>query len=119
MSTDVRRAPEAASGSEHDWVDAAPFRAQLHWLLAYPGMTPEVIALLAGVAPRLTRRLLTGHGGRPLRRISQETAYRLYAVTPRVLEHCRHQRVPAGSHSAIEAPSEPGPLDPAVVPQAA
>ncbi len=84
----------------HDWVDAAPFTAHLRFLTALPQVSPEVVALLAGVAPRVTRRMLTGDGGRPLRRISPETAGRLYAVTPAVLAECRRRMVPAAPVAA-------------------
>jgi hypothetical protein len=85
---------------EHEWVDSAPFRAHLRFLLSVSEASPEVVALLAGVAPRLARRVLTGDGGRPLRRISPDTARRLYAVTPAVLRECRLRTVPAAPVAA-------------------
>lgn len=91
----VRYRPSTAT-SGHDWVDAAPFRAYLQFLAAIGDVPPEVVALLAGIAPRLSRRLLTGDGNRPLRRISPDTARRLYAITPSVLHECRYRTVPAG-----------------------
>jgi len=47
------------------------------------------------VSPRATRRLLIGHAGRPLRRISPEVAAGLYAVTPDHLRACEKVTVSA------------------------
>lgn len=90
-------------GTGHGWVDAAPFQAHLRFLIAVTGVSPEIVALLAGVSPRVGRRLLTGDGSRPPRRISPDTARRLYAVTPAVLEECRRRLVPAGPVTAAMA----------------
>jgi hypothetical protein len=88
--------PASPAASRHDWVDAAPFRAHLRHLVDTAAATPEAVAVLAGIAPRVPRRLLTGDGGRPMRRLSSETARRLLAVTPAVLLECRRRLVPAG-----------------------
>jgi hypothetical protein len=86
--------------ASHAWVAAAPFAAHLRLLLSLPDVSLEVVALLAGVAPRVIRRILTGDGQRPLRRLSPDTASRLYAITPELLHRCHERRVPASATAA-------------------
>lgn len=69
------------SGS-HDWVLAAPFRAQLRHLHAATGLSWESLARAAGVSPALVRHLVFGNNGRYPRRISPLTARRLIGLTP-------------------------------------
>lgn len=66
---------------EHGWVDAAPFRAHVQYLMSSGSLSAEDVATIAGVSPRLTERLLNGHDGRPLRRISPDTGRQLMRVT--------------------------------------
>lgn len=79
------------------WVDAAPFRAHLRHLMAVGGMSSAAVAVLAGISPRATFRLLHGRGGRALRRISPDTARRLLQVTPEVAATVRSTMVPAAT----------------------
>jgi hypothetical protein len=73
----VRAAPE---DSEY-WVDAAPFRAQLSYLMASASLSAEEVAEAAGISARLAERLLYGRNGRALRRVSQETGRRLIRLS--------------------------------------
>jgi hypothetical protein len=59
------------------WVDAAPFRAQLRFLMASTSLSAEEVAAAVGIPARLAERLLRGRNGRPLRRVSPETGRRL------------------------------------------
>jgi hypothetical protein len=77
----VRTVPE---DSEH-WVDAAPFRAQLRYLMASTSLSAEEVAGAAGISPRLAERLLYGRNGRALRRVSPETGRRLLRLSVRQL----------------------------------
>ena len=77
------------------WVDAAPFRTYLRHLMALGEVSPGCVALLAGIRPRLALHLLHGRRGRPLRRISAESARLLLDVTPDVVLAVRSRQVPA------------------------
>jgi hypothetical protein len=77
------------------WVDAAPFRAHLRYLMSVGQMSSSAVALLAGVSPRLAHRLLHGRGGRPLKRIAPVTARRLLRVTASEARAVRTRVVPA------------------------
>lgn len=68
--------------SRHDWVLAAPFRAQLQHLHATSGLAWDMLAHAAGVSPTLVRHLVFGNQGRYPRRISPLTAKRLLRLTP-------------------------------------
>ena len=63
------------------WVDAAPFRAQLRYLMANTSLPAEEVARAVGISTRLAERLLYGRNGRALRRISHETGRRLLRVS--------------------------------------
>jgi hypothetical protein len=63
------------------WVDAAPFRAQLRYLMAGACMSADEVAAAVGISARLADRLLHGRNGRPLRRVSAETGRRLLEVS--------------------------------------
>ena len=75
---------------EHQyWVDAAPFRAQLRYLMASASLSAGEVAAAAGISARLAERLLHGRNGRALRRISPETGRRLIRVS---VERIRKRR---------------------------
>ena len=78
------------------WVDAAPFRAQLRHLMAVGGLGSADVATLAGISPGLAGRLLHGHRGRPLRRISPDTAHRLIQLTGPSVRSLSYIVVPTG-----------------------
>jgi transcriptional regulator with XRE-family HTH domain len=82
--------------SDH-WVDAGPFRAQLRYLMASGSLTLEDVAAVAGISARLADRLLHGRDGRPLRRISPDTARRLLQISDRHVQALRRIIVPAAS----------------------
>jgi hypothetical protein len=63
------------------WVDAAPFRAQLHHLMGGTGLTLGQVAAAAGISVRLAEHLAYGRNGRALRRVSQETGRRLMCLS--------------------------------------
>jgi transcriptional regulator with XRE-family HTH domain len=63
------------------WVDAAPFRAQLRYLMASTSLSAEEVATAAGISARLADRLLHGRNGRALRRVSSETGRRLLRLS--------------------------------------
>ena len=73
----VRAAPE----NNQYWVDAAPFRAQLRYLMASTSLSAEEVAAAVGISARLADRLLHGRKGRPLRRVSHETGRLLLGVS--------------------------------------
>jgi hypothetical protein len=79
------------------WVDARPFRAQLHYLMASGSLTVEDVAAVAGISARLARRLLHGRDGRQLRRISPDTARRLIQISDQHVRALRRIMVPAAS----------------------
>lgn len=80
---------------EHGWVDAAPFRAHLRYLMSSGSLSAEDVATIAGISPRLAERLLNGHGGRVLRRISPETGRQLMRVTGPDARSVAAVRIPA------------------------
>ena len=88
MRTDGRGDAEA-------WVDAAPFRAHLRHLMAVSGLPFPCVALLAGISPGFAHRLLHGRRGRPLRRISPDTARKLLRVTAAEARAVPGRTVPA------------------------
>jgi hypothetical protein len=79
------------------WVDAAPFRAQLRYLMASGSLTVGDVAAVAGISARLADRLLHGRDGRPVRRISPDTARRLIQVSDQQVQALRRIMVPAAS----------------------
>ena len=82
--------------SDH-WVDAGPFRAQLRYLMASGSLTVEDVAAVAGISARLADRLLHGRDGRPVRRISPDTARRLIQISDQHVQALRRIMVPAAS----------------------
>jgi plasmid maintenance system antidote protein VapI len=78
------------------WVEAGPFRAHLRHVMAVGDLTTTEIATLAGVSPRMATSLLSGRGGRPVRRISPDTARALLRVTAADASALRTRQVPAG-----------------------
>ena len=58
-------AVRAVLDDRHYWVDAAPFRAQLRYLMASASLSAEEVAAAAGISARLAYRLLHGRNGRP------------------------------------------------------
>jgi hypothetical protein len=79
------------------WVDAAPFRAQLRYLMASGSLTVGDVAAVAGISAHLADRLLHGRDGRPVRRISPDTARRLIQVSDQHVQALRRIMVPAAS----------------------
>jgi hypothetical protein len=77
------------------WVDAGPFRAQLRYLMASGSLSVDDVAAVAGISARLADRLLRGRNGRPVRRISPETARRLIQVSDQHVQALRRIMVPA------------------------
>jgi plasmid maintenance system antidote protein VapI len=77
------------------WVDAGPFRAQLRYLMASGSLSVDDVAAVAGISARLADRLLHGRNGRPLRRISLDTARRLIQVSDQQVQALRRIMVPA------------------------
>jgi plasmid maintenance system antidote protein VapI len=77
------------------WVEAGPFRAHLRHVMAVGDLTATEVATLAGVSPRMAASLLTGRGGRPVRRISPDTARSLLRVTAADARALRTRQVPA------------------------
>ena len=77
------------------WVDAGPFRAQLRYLMASGSLSVDDVAAVAGISARLADRLLHGRNGRPVRRISPETARRLIQVSDQHMQALRRIMVPA------------------------
>jgi hypothetical protein len=82
-------------GINDHWVDAGPFRAQLRYLLASGALSVDDVAAVAGISARLADRLLHGRNGRPLRRISPDTARRLIQVSDQHVQALRRIMVPA------------------------
>ncbi|HJV14172.1 MAG TPA: hypothetical protein VJ625_09800 [Propionibacteriaceae bacterium] len=77
------------------WVDAGPFRAQLRYLMASGSLSVEEVAAVTGISASLADRLLHGRNGRPLRRISPDTARRLIQVSDQHVRALRRIMVPA------------------------
>ena len=75
------------------WVEAAPFRAQLHHLMGSTGLTAAEVAGAAGISARLAAHLAYGRNGRALRRVSPETARRLMALSVTQLRRQRSRRL--------------------------
>ena len=78
------------------WVDAAPFRAQLHHLMGGSALTPTEVAAVAGISARLAEHLAFGRNGRALRRVSRETGQRLMALSVAQLRRGRAQQLKTG-----------------------
>lgn len=68
------------------WVEAAPFRAHLRHLMEASGQPWQVVAKVARISLPDAHRLLHGRHGRPVRRISPQTASRLFWVDRRQLQ---------------------------------
>jgi hypothetical protein len=79
------------------WVDARPFRAQLRYLMASGSLSADDVAAVAGISARLADRLLHGRDGRPLRRISADTARRLIQISYQQVQALRRIMVPAAA----------------------
>jgi hypothetical protein len=82
-------------GLGEQWVDARPFRARLRFLMASGSLTVDDVAAVAGISARLADRLLHGRDGRPLRRISPDTARRLIQISDQQVQALRRIIVPA------------------------
>jgi hypothetical protein len=85
------------NGVSDQWVDAGPFRAQLRFLMASGSLTVDDVAAVAGISARLADRLLHGRDGRPLRRISPDTARRLIQISDQQVQALRRIMVPAAA----------------------
>lgn len=77
------------------WVDAGPFRAHLQHLMAVGDLAVEEVAVLAGISVGVATSLAAGRQGRPLRRISSDTARALLALRPQHTAELRRCHVPA------------------------
>lgn len=77
-----------------EWVESAPFRAHLSWLVEASGVTVPVISHLTCVPPRLVSRLLSPVG-RPLRRLPPQFAGQLLLLGPRDVSLARANKVSA------------------------
>ncbi len=77
------------------WVEAGPFRAHLRHLMDVGGLSATEVAVLAGVPPRMAASLVSGRGGRPVRRISPENARALLQVAADDVRALRTRQVPA------------------------
>jgi hypothetical protein len=86
----------AAQEEVGSWVDAAPFRAQLHHLMGSTAMTLDEVAAAAGISVRLARHLAYGRNGRALRRVSPETGRRLMALSVPQLRRLRRTQLEVG-----------------------
>lgn len=73
--------PRRDDDQNHAWVLAAPFRAHVRQIQAVTTLPWAALAAHAGVSPTLVHHLVFGRRGRPVRRISRETAVRLLALT--------------------------------------
>ena len=89
-------AVRAARAQVGYWVDAAPFRAQLHHLMGSTALTAAEVAAAAGISSRLAAHLAYGRNGRRLRRVSTETGRRLMALSVPQLRRLRWQSERAG-----------------------
>lgn len=93
---------------ETAWVDATPFRAHLHQLLA-SGLTEPVIARLTGVSVPAVRHLAHGRRGRAVRRVCAGTGRRLLRVTTQEAKAIRFRPVPVRpSRYRLRAMAEAG-----------
>lgn len=88
-------APTGCDGGTEQWVDARPFRAQLRYLMASGSLTVDDVAAVAGISAQVAERLLHGRDGRPLRRISPDTARRLIQISDQHVRALRRIQVPA------------------------
>ncbi|MDR0837059.1 MAG: hypothetical protein LBM94_02400 [Propionibacteriaceae bacterium] len=70
----------------HDWVQAAPFRAMAHRLVADSELNWQAVAIGTNIPLRTMRSLLGLSAGRPPRRIRRVDARRLMAVTAQTLK---------------------------------
>jgi hypothetical protein len=90
------------------WVDATPFRAHVGQLLA-TGLTEPVIARLTGLSVRAVAHLAHGRSGRPIRRISGDSARRLLRITTLEAKSLRYRPVSVrASRSRLRAMAESG-----------
>lgn len=78
------------------WVDASPFRAQLHHLMGATAFTAGEVAVVAGISARLAEHLAAGRNGRTLRRVSRQTGCRLLALSVPAIRSLRRLVEPAG-----------------------
>ena len=86
------------------WVDAAPFRAQLHHLMGSTALSLDEVAAAAGISARLAAHLAYGRNGRALRRVSPETARRLITLSVPLLRRRQTRRQsPAGDEGGYAA----------------
>ncbi len=79
------------------WVDPAPFRAHLRYLIEVSGLPWQAVVLCAGLSRDLGAHLLFGRDGRAIRRLHPGCAADLLAVQPHDLARLAAVRVPAAS----------------------
>ena len=82
--------------SRVDWVDAAPFRAQIRHLMAAFSLHTEDVAAAAGISARLVEHLVHGRNGRLTRRISPDIARRLLRLSDDQVRLLGRLRVASG-----------------------
>ena len=97
------------------WVEATPFRAQLHHLMGGTALTAAEVAAVAGISARLAAHLAYGRNGRALRRVSRDTGQRLMALSVAQLRRLRWATEPAGqARDQLERLRQGGWDDPAL-----
>jgi hypothetical protein len=79
-----RSKSEAASRRDvegsRSWIEAAPFRAHVAHVMAAGRLSPESVAAMAGVAPRVIARLLEDGPGPPVLAIRADLGRRLLEI---------------------------------------
>ena len=78
------------------WVDAAPFRALLRYLMALGRVSAADLAALTGLPDGLVEHLVHGRDGRRVRRISAYAAFALIQLTAEQVRGLRDVMVPSG-----------------------
>ena len=86
-------AGHAAPEQVGHWVDAAPFRAQLHHLMGSTALSATEVAAAAGISSRLAVHLAYGRNGRALRRVHPDTGRRLMALSVTQLRRWRSRQL--------------------------
>jgi hypothetical protein len=85
-----------ADGFGDHWVDAAPFRALLRYLMALGRVSAADLAALTGLPDGLVEHLAHGRDGRRVRRISAYAAFALIQLTAEQVRELRAVMVPSG-----------------------
>lgn len=83
-----------------NWVEAAPFRAHLRHLMETTGRTWQEIAEVAKISRPDAHRLLYGRRGRAVRKVSPQTASRLFWLSRGQLVESAHSAWGSGESGA-------------------